>query len=173
VQIDCDGTRIGLRHPVQNQVFGASKGLLGDTGTQAIDAMLKGADWLETCAKSGFDSFNRDLRGLTEQACLRAPVHHPTISTALANNRADRRSDSAVPVPMRASFGGTNRPVPVGTVWGIAPAIESSILQLIGSNLVGQAEAATFLLEVKHDAAAVLRQLHERQAKLIPTVAAA
>ena len=51
--------------------------------------------------------------------------------------------------------------------------VESSILQLISSNLVGQAEAATFLLEVKYDAAAVLRQLHERQAKLIPTVAAA
>jgi hypothetical protein len=38
--------------------------------------------------------------------------------------------------------------------------VESSILQLISSNLVGQAEATTFLFEVKHDAA-VLRQLHE------------
>jgi hypothetical protein len=51
--------------------------------------------------------------------------------------------------------------------------VESSILQPIGSNLVRQAEAAAFLLEVKHDAAAVLRQLHERQAELIPTVTAA
>src|SRR5262249_47347393 len=50
--------------------------------------------------------------------------------------------------------------------------VESSILQLISSNLVGQPEAAPFLLEVKHDAAAV-RQLHERQAELIPAVAAA
>jgi hypothetical protein len=51
--------------------------------------------------------------------------------------------------------------------------VETSILQLISSHLIDQAEAATFLLEVKHDAAAVLRQLHECQAKLIPTVAAA
>jgi membrane protein len=29
---------------VQSQVFGALKGLLGDTGTQAVDAMLKGAN---------------------------------------------------------------------------------------------------------------------------------
>ena len=28
---------------VQGQVFGALKGLLGDTGAQAIEAMLKGA----------------------------------------------------------------------------------------------------------------------------------
>lgn len=51
--------------------------------------------------------------------------------------------------------------------------IEATILQLIGPKLVGQAEATTFLLEVKHDAATVLRQLHERQAELIATVAAA
>src|SRR5262249_32803780 len=29
--------------------------------------------------------------------------------------------------------------------------VESSVLQLISSNLIGQAETATFLLEVKHD----------------------
>src|SRR5262245_65433138 len=39
--------------------------------------------------------------------------------------------------------------------------VEPCILQLISSNLVDQAEAATFLLEVKDDAAAVLREVHE------------
>src|SRR5262249_34539959 len=49
--------------------------------------------------------------------------------------------------------------------------IETGLLQLIGTDLVGEAEPAAFLLQVKNDPAAVLLTLLERQAKLTAAVA--
>jgi hypothetical protein len=49
--------------------------------------------------------------------------------------------------------------------------VEPRVLQLIGADLVGKTEPATFLLKVKNDPAAVLLQLRERHAKLITAIA--
>src|SRR5215471_4619930 len=49
--------------------------------------------------------------------------------------------------------------------------IETVVLQLIGADLVGEAEAAALLLQVKNDPTAMLLELRKRQAKLIAAVA--
>jgi Virulence factor BrkB len=59
---------------VQAQVFGALHGLLGDSGTQAIDAMLKGAHRpcegiLASVIGVGALVFRRGRRGRSAQGC--------------------------------------------------------------------------------------------------------
>jgi hypothetical protein len=45
--------------------------------------------------------------------------------------------------------------------------METGFLQLIGADLVGEAQAAAFLLQIKNDPAAMLLELRQRQAKLM------
>src|SRR5262249_27926789 len=49
--------------------------------------------------------------------------------------------------------------------------VEACFLQVIGTDLVGESQAAAFLLQIQNDATAVLLELRERQAKLISAVA--
>src|SRR4029077_17144203 len=51
--------------------------------------------------------------------------------------------------------------------------IEALILQRIGAHLVGEPEAAPFLLEIKNNAAALFVEPLGREAELVTTVAAA
>src|SRR5262245_7728601 len=92
-------------------------------------------------------SFKRDLRALADQACLRARTHHPTLSIAPVNSRAESCQVGSCAAAARAfmasrcrsarslirrrsacanaatSSGGTSRPAPSGIVSGIAPAV--------------------------------------------------
>src|SRR4029079_466941 len=50
--------------------------------------------------------------------------------------------------------------------------IETVVLQLIGAHLVGETDAAAFLREVEHDAAAEIFEPPHRELKLIAAIAA-
>ena len=50
--------------------------------------------------------------------------------------------------------------------------IEAGVLKLVGAHLVGEADAAAFLREIKDDAAAGLLQPRQRKPELVAAIAA-